>query len=319
MNYIDFHCDSLMAFCEASKEDLLYSNDHMLDLVRLKQAGCSAQFFATFMPNPDWMHGLNDEQYRQNLYAGLMSTIARHPDYLAFAKNYEDYVSNQQKGITSAFLTFEDGRMIDSDMENLQRFYSLGYRLITLTWNYPNCFGWPNSTDPEIMGRGLTSFGKDAIQQMNQLGIIIDVSHLNDGGFRDVAEISKKPFVASHSCSRALTPHPRNLTDDMIRTIAEKGGLVGVNFAPEFTGRSIHDTDSTVENICRHIVHIADIGGIDVVGIGSDFDGISGNLEVGSPTDIPKLFSELSRRGFTPGDIEKFAFRNAERILHDVL
>lgn len=320
MHYIDLHCDTLLMFARPETEaDALYQNDKSVDLVRMKKADCGAQFFATFMPHPDWMNGLSDEEFRQKLYAGLMGTITRHSDLIAFAKNYQDYQKNREKGLMSAFLTFEDGRMIDWKFDNLQKYYTLGYRLITLTWNFANCFGYPNSQDSEVMQKGLTSFGKEAIQQMNQLGIIIDVSHLSDGGFWDVAEISRKPFIASHSCCRALTPHTRNLTDPMIRALAEKGGIVGINFAPEFVGYGIHDKLSSVTRICDHIQHLVKIGGIDIIALGSDFDGISGELEVASPLDFEKLYRELQNRGFSDDDIEKFSHANAERILKEVL
>ncbi len=320
MHYIDLHCDTLMMFSRPeTPADALYENQLSVDLVRMKKADCGAQFFATFMPHPDWMNGLSDEQYRQKLYAGLMTSITRHSDMIAFAKDYHDYQANRQAGLMSAFLTFEDGRMVDGKFENLQKFYTLGYRLITLTWNFANCFGYPNSQDPEIMQKGLTPFGKEAIQQMNQLGILIDVSHLSDGGFFDVCEITRKPFIASHSCCRALTPHTRNLTDKQIRLLADKGGIIGINFAPEFVGFGIHDKVSTVARICDHIQHLTDIGGIEVLALGSDFDGISGQLEVASPLDFEKLYNELYRRGFTSSDIEKFSHGNAERILREVL
>lgn len=320
MHYIDLHCDTLLLFSRPdAPADGLYENDRSVDLVRMKEADCGAQFFATFMPHPDWMHGLSDEQFRQKLYAGLMTAITRHSDLISFAKDFHDYETNRREGRMSAFLTFEDGRMIDGKFENLQRFYTLGYRLITLTWNFANCFGYPNSQDSEIMEKGLTSFGKEAIQQMNQLGMIVDVSHLSDGGFWDVADISKKPFIASHSCCRALTPHTRNLTDPMIRRLAESGGIIGVNFAPEFVGYGIHDKVSSVKRICDHVQHMADVGGTDIIALGSDFDGIGGELEVAYPTDFTKLYDELTRRGFTAADIEKFSHGNAERILKDVL
>ncbi|MBQ7058875.1 MAG: dipeptidase [Firmicutes bacterium] len=320
MHYIDFHCDTLLMFGKPeTSPDALYQNDLSVDFLRMKKADCGAQFFATFMPQPEWMNGMSDEEFRQKLYAGLMGAITRHPDMIAFAKNYQDYEKNREKGLMSAFLTFEDGRMIDWKFDNLQKYYTLGYRLITLTWNFANCFGYPNSQDPEVMEKGLTSFGKEAVQQMNQLGIIVDVSHLSDGGFWDVVEISRKPFIASHSCCRSLTPHTRNLTDPMIRAIAEKGGIVGINFAPEFVGYGIHDRLSSVKRICDHIQHMVKVGGMDIIALGSDFDGISGELEVASPPDFAKLYSELLRRGFSDNDIEKISHANAERILREVL
>lgn len=131
-------------------------------------------------------------------------------------------------------LTVEDGRMVNGSFDRLEQLAKTGVRAIALTWNFENCFGAPNSRDPKIMSKGLSAFGKEAIEAMNELGILVDVSHLSDGGFYDVAKISKKPFVATHSDCRALAAHPRNLTDDMIRLLAQKGGVSGINFAPAF-------------------------------------------------------------------------------------
>ena len=154
---------------------------------------------------------------------------------------------------------------------------------------------------------------------MNELGIIIDVSHLSDGGFYDVAELTEKPFVASHSCARSLSPHSRNLTDDMIRKLADKGGFCGINFAPAFTSPNIKDTLSSVYNLANHADYLRKHGGIELVGLGSDWDGIGGTLEVGQPTDLYKLFDELNRRGWSEDDIEKFSYGNAERIIKEVI
>lgn len=340
MQYIDFHCDTLMMFGRPRPESTmtephsstasaaganmtpapsLYQNDRMVDFVRMKQGGCAAQFFATFMPPRRWSEGMTDEIYRQRLYDGLMGELQAHSDIIAFARSYEEYQANQAKGLMSAFLTFEDGRMVEGSHDKLEEYYDLGYRLISFTWNGANCFGFPNSTDPAEMQKGLTTFGLEAVEHMNQLGMIIDVSHLSDGGFYDVARTTKKPFVASHSNSRAMTPHQRNLTDDMIRLLAEKGGFMGINFAPEFIGETVDCKDSTVARICDHIEHIVNVGGSEVVGLGSDWDGIGGNLEVSSPLEVPKIFAALAKRGFSESFIEKLAHGNAERILRETL
>lgn len=319
--FIDFHCDTLMMFYKGSDNVSLYQNDRMLDIVRMKKSGQSAQFFATFMPASEHLlaRGVTDEEYRANLYAGLMQSISEHPDDIAFARSFADYEANRKAGKISAFLTFEDGRLVEGNMKKLEQFYEMGYRLITLTWNYINCFGYPNSTDPDIMTKGLTDFGKEAVLRMNELGIIVDVSHLSDGGFWDVAAIAKKPFVASHSCARALTPHTRNLTDEMLKKVGETGSLVGVNFCPEFVGETITSRVSSLKRICDHIEYMVQKAGIESVGIGSDFDGIGGELEVGQPTDIPHIFDELSRRGFTDDAIDRIAYKNAERVMKECL
>ena len=226
---------------------------------------------------------------------------------------------NLKNGKISAFLTLEDGRSINGSMEKLERYYDMGVRLISLTWNYANCLGFPNSPDRELMRKGLTSFGKEAVERMEELGMLVDVSHLSDGGFYDVADICKGPFVASHSNCRSLTPHPRNLTDEMIRIVAEKGGVIGLNFAPGFLGKDIHNSDSRVDDMILHLQHLWNKGGEDCLALGSDLDGIGGNLEIGSPDQIPRLFDAMSKAGFSGRMIEKMAYENAARVIHDVM
>lgn len=371
--YIDFHCDTLMMFALPPRQGEaadLYQNHRMLDLVRMKEGGVAAQFFATFMPparfmppsrweakesdttagektasvpNPDDPSAgnqnapiMSDEEFRTHLYNGLMDTIKAHSDLIAFARGVKDYEKNKKEGKMSAFLTFEDGRMVEGSFRNLEWFYELGYRLISLTWNFENCFGYPNSKDPLIMEKGLKPFGKEGVEWMMERGIITDVSHLSDGGFWDVSEISLAehvPFIASHSCARGLTPHTRNLTDEMLKRLGECGGFVGVNFAPEFVGGPEIETPentaegtrrhplrlSSVKLICDHVEYMANVAGLEAVGIGSDFDGIGGKLEVGQPTDMFKLFDEMKKRGWSDDAVEKFAYKNAERILKETL
>lgn len=169
------------------------------------------------------------------------------------------------------------------------------------------------------MARGLKPFGLDAVEAMNGLEILIDVSHLSDGGFWDVAKRSKKPFVASHSNARALSPHPRNLTDDMIRALADAGGVMGLNFAPKFLSVDAAGTKSSIEQLCRLIEHVRRAGGIDCIAVGSDFDGIRGELEVADASRMPALFEGLRRRGFADGEIEKIAFQNARRVIGEAM
>src|SRR5699024_2775635 len=161
---------------------------------------------------------------------------------------------------------------------------------------------------------GLKTFGKDAIEYMNHLGMIIDVSHLSDGGFYDVAKISKKPFIASHSNSRTLSPHQRNMTDEMIKILAEKGGVMGLNFAPQFLNEDISIRDSKIELMVKHLNYMKNIGGEDVIALGSDFDGIGGNLELDSSDKMYLLFDALRVDGWSERLIEKLAYKNALRF-----
>lgn len=216
-------------------------------------------------------------------------------------------------------LTMEDGRAVAGQLENLKRFYDMGFRAISLTWNMPNCFGSPNSADPEVMSQGLTEFGRNAVAYMQELGILVDVSHLSEGGFYDVASICKKPFAATHSNSRALSPHPRNLSDEQLKVLGSAGGVTGLNFGPEFLNKDTSCKESTIELIVNHISHIANAGGVECVALGSDFDGIGGNLEISDCTKVNLLVPALKKAGFDSEDIEKIFYKNVLRVMKDTM
>lgn len=323
INYIDFHCDTLMKAWMGRKKDI-FAPGGMVSLDSLREGGCKVQFFAVFMPpvNIKKLAGIllpKDEAYIEKNLQIFRNTTERYPELLAQAGSMADIRTNWAKGKISGILTLEDGRAVDGKMENLERFYHMGIRLVSLTWNHANCFGSPNSSDSTVMERGLTDFGKEAVIRMNELGMIVDVSHLSDGGFRDVAAFSKKPFVASHSNCRSLNPHSRSMTDDMIRTLAEKGGVMGVNFGPEFLTENVKAKESHTEAIVAQLRHMIKTGGEGCPAIGTDFDGISGRLDIGSPGRMPRLFEALEQSGFTARQIEKIAYRNAERVIVEVL
>jgi membrane dipeptidase len=191
----------------------------------------------------------------------------------------------------------------------------LGVRLISLTWNGENCFGFPNSADPALMALGLKPFGIEAVREMNRLGVIVDVSHLSDGGFWDIRKHGAKPFVASHSNARALSPHPRNLTDDMIRALADAGGVAGVNYCPAFLSRDVTSGVSTVDLVVQHIGHLIKTGGEDCVSLGGDWDGITGDIELRGPEKMGILFDALADAGHPGRVIEKIAWGNALRVI----
>lgn len=154
---------------------------------------------------------------------------------------------------------------------------------------------------------------------MNELGILIDVSHLSDGGFYDVAELSKKPFVASHSNCRALSPSTRNLTDEMIRKLAECGGVAGINLEPSFLNENLEDKKSRVCRMCDHAEHFIRVGGTECVGIGTDFDGIEGEFEIAECTGMELFFTEMHKRGISEDKVEKIAFTNVARVIKEVM
>ena len=335
MQYIDMHCDTLgvaltrqldsITRIEASTYSLRPQkiDASMVDIVRLIKGGAMAQFFAMFVPQREVPYWFEDgkmpehEALLQKMQAIFIRTLKENRDHMAFAQSYERLEENRKNGKLSAFLTMENAYAVRGKMENLKKFHDMGVGLMTLTWNDPNCFGWNHSKDPAQMQKGLTDFGKEAIAVMNDLGIIIDVSHLSDGGFYDVAKLTKKPFVASHSNCRALAPATRNLTDEMIRMLAECGGVAGINFEPTFLNTKENDRLSRVSRICDHIEHFIKVGGIECIGIGTDFDGITGEFEIFDCTRMDLLFDELHRRGFSEDAIEKIAYKNVARVIKE--
>lgn len=325
MNYIDMHCDTLETALVQKKDTLWELPGAMVDVSRLKVAGAAAQFFAMFLPQrnePEWF-GLQKmpelEQLMMQMYGVFQNTLKQCSDTLAFAGNYKELEANQKAGKISAFLTIENGCPVDGRMENIKRYYEMGVRLMTLTWNDANCFGYPHSTKREEMEKGLTDFGKEAVSYMQELGMIVDVSHLSDGGFYDVADVAKRPFVASHSNCRALSPATRNLTDDMIRVLAEHGGVAGINFEPSFLNKDITDEVSRISCMCDHVEHFINVGGIECVGVGTDFDGIGGQFEIADCTAMERLFEELKRRGIHEDALDKIAWGNVARVIRDTM
>jgi membrane dipeptidase len=323
MKFIDLHCDTLL---EAywKKQDDIYETDTMLDIKRMKSSGCIGQFFAIFMPGPGSnsykkANGIwNDEEYIEFCFKTFENTVSKHGDIAAKALSGSDILKNEAQGKTSAFLTFEDGRAIDGKMEKLEEYFKRGIRLISLTWNGENCFGFPNSADKTEMEKGLKPFGKDAVKRMNELGIIIDVSHLSAGGFFDVAKLSGKPFIASHSNCLSLGPHQRNLSDEQLRILASAGGVAGLNYCPLFLSGDIHGENSTAVMISAHAKYMKKIAGIDSIALGSDFDGISGKLEISDIEKVPLLFDQLKSDGFSDDEIEKIAWKNALRVITEI-
>lgn len=311
MQIIDLHCDTVMHLIDKPDLNLQHSN-LCVDIQKLKTANSLAQFFALYI---DWQEQPNALQRCLSMVDVFHRAIKENSTDIALACNYQDLLLNQQAGKISAFLTIEEGAALEGRLENLRNFYRLGVRLLTLTWNYPNEIGYPNC-QMKYSVQGLTKFGKQVVEEMNTLGMIIDVSHLSDQGFYDVAKLSKKPFIASHSNARAIQNHARNMTDDMIRTVAEKGGVMGINFSGNFLGGS---KDSKIDDMITHIKHIYQVGGLEVIALGTDFDGIESNLEIANISEIHKLTAALRANGFTETAIEKIAYKNTLRVIQECL
>lgn len=323
MRYADMHCDTLMEAFFAGKQDIEVFPNAMTDVQRLEQGECMLQFFAMFLPCDDlweWYHQkpVSDEVYLEQCMRIFNHTMERCRGKAAQAETIAQVEENNRQGLLSAVLTLEDGRFVQGKTERIDMLYQKGVRMIGLTWNAPNCFGAPNSRDAGVMAMGLTPFGRDAVCHMNEIGMAVDVSHLSDGGFYDVADISKVPFVASHSNCRQLCSHPRNLTDDMLRVLGSKGGVAGLNLGPEFLDPTPGNEKSTLTAMSAHIRHMISIGGIECAAIGTDFDGIEGQLEIGGADQMQALFHQLHKDGLTESQIDKIAYQNVLRVFKDI-
>lgn len=320
--FIDMHCDTLMQAWFRHKRQIYHFPSAMLDVERLRQGGAKAQFFAIFLQSLRLKRMIGplmpkDEAYIEKLAAVFRRTLEAHEEEISFAGSGRELEENWNRGKISAFLSLEDGREVRGRMERLEEYHQMGIRILGLTWNHPNCFGYPNSTDVTVMKRGLSDFGKEAVGELNRLGILIDVSHLSDGGFWDVARISKKPFVASHSNARALCPHTRNLTDEMIKAVGEAGGVIGLNQCPRFLYSG--SDENRIEDLVAHLLHIRNVGGRECAALGSDFDGISGKLVLEGPQDYNRLADALERAGLSEDEIEEIYYKNVERVIREAM
>ena len=323
MQYIDMHCDTLMRAYIEKKETIYQVPEFMLDIDRMRKGNCLAQYFAIFMLQESmWEEAKgpfpNDLEYIKALVNIFQKSMKEHSELIAPAGTIQELEENASNGKISGILTLEDGRAVEGRMERLEWLHEQGIRMITLTWNYENCFGYPNSEDRRIMQKGLKPFGREAIVRMNELGLAVDVSHLSDGGFWDVVKLSKKPFVASHSNCRALSPHSRNMTDEMIRALAEKGGVMGLNFAGPFLNADAASRESTLARMILHLKHMVKVGGIETPAIGTDFDGTEGIFDIPDCSKMHLLFETMGKHGFTEAQIEKIAYQNVKRVMGDI-
>ena len=293
----DAHCDTLSASSVYGRtgEKLMVNPD------RLKEGGVAIQTFAMFGGGEGDPVIAYD---RAHLMLGLLDTL-QVPIY---TKELPDELPDTPHGI----LSIEGGEMIGGSLEKLHELNDIArIRMIALTWNNENEIGYPALND---CGKGLKPFGIQLLKEMDRLGILADVSHLNERGFYDIAEHMELPLIASHSNMKKLCGHFRNLTDDQIKVIIEKKGFIGMNFCVSF----LRDDGQTVttDDIMRHIDGIAELGGIDVVGFGSDFDGITKRpVGMEDPSRFQDMMELLDKHGYTKEQLEKIAGGNMFRVL----
>jgi membrane dipeptidase len=311
-----------------------------IDLPRAREGGFGGGFFACYVPNPE-DNGWNEESALTVTEVGYVvsDAPALDPSYargfadelvallfelesgggLRIVRTAEELEGWLREGIVAAILHFEGAENLGPDPGALEELYEVGLRSLGLVWSRPNAyahgvpFRFPSSPDT---GPGLTGKGKDLVRECNRLRVLIDLSHINESGFWDVAELSEAPLVATHSNAHALCPASRNLTDRQLDAIRDSDGMVGVNFAVAFLREDGAESENTpLETVVRHVDYLVERVGIDRVGFGSDFDGAKVPKELGDVSGLPKLLAALRDFGYDEAALEKLAHGNWIRVL----
>lgn len=323
MKLIDLHCDTLWQLSDRNRGEDLYQNRCSVNIPAMQKAGTIAQFFACFIYVGMPGEAVKEERFEdgflraQEMIGLLEKQLDAFPDAIAPAHGYEDIRKNQTEGKISAVLTIEEGGILNGKAARVEEWYKKGVRLVTLMWNHENCLGYPNSKDPAVMARGLKLFGIEVVKYMGELGMIVDVSHASDGTFYDILRYAEGPVIASHSNCREICSHPRNLSDDMIRALAEKGGVAGLNFYGPFLGGT---DESRLEDMTAHILHMIRTGGSEFPAIGTDLDGFDGMkyMDIPDVSGMEKLWDALHRQGVPESQLDKIWSQNALRVIREI-
>lgn len=306
MKYFDMHCDTLYELCHQS-ESLKDNVKLHISLNKSAHFAHYAQFFAMFCGSTE----MEDDADADHRFSALLSTAGREISgqngSIRLCRTGNDLTQAQKDGLSAAFLTVEGADLLPSEA-TLQRAWTAGVRLVTLTWNHRNRYGCSAKLDQT---EGLTKDGLDFVRSCEEKSIILDVSHLSDAGFYDLLRHAQRPFVASHSNSRAVCPHFRNLTDDMFREIVDMGGVVGINLCPAFLHRDGDARGADLEDIVRHVEHFLDLGGEHTVCMGADWDGI-GALPRGleSILSVPSIWDTFAKRGYDAELLDRIFYDN---------
>lgn len=315
--FADLHCDTITTLYDkikaGSRETLLCNSLH-LDIQKMETSHYLLQNFAVFFDKSNW-----DNLYQEALLriAFFQEELKKNEDRIRQVTSYNEILQNEREGVMSALLTLEGGEILDGNVNNLSVFHKKGVRMITLTWNYDNELGHCHF---DTEGKGLTKLGMEVVEQMEALHMIPDVSHGSDALFYDVCKIAKKPFVASHSNARSVYDRSRNMKDDMIRALADRGGVIGMNFFAGFTSaRSREDGMCYLEDILQHMKHVRNVGGIECLALGSDFDGIGTDVEWQDASGMELLLRGMERSGFTASECDKITRNNVLRLYRDCL
>ena len=322
MKIADLHGDTMYLMLEKRRAGFpceLAKNDLHLDLEKMQKADYLVQNFALFVNQ-----GKFSDPYKEAKaeYAVFAEEMRKNKDQIVQAFSYEELMRNQADGKISAILTIEEGEVCGGEIEKLEEFYSLGVRMMALTWNYDNSLSTANANKipwkRNYAGsrKGLTETGIAFVERMEELGMIPDVSHMSDEGIEDLLNIAKKPFVASHSNARSLCGHPRNLTDDFLKRMGERGCVIGTNFCSSFLKDQAEFSKN--EWIADHILYMVNAAGIESVGFGTDFDGIECGLEIENCSKMQMLAELLRKRGMSEDEVEHIFYKNIMRLYKEI-
>jgi membrane dipeptidase len=365
---VDTHADTTQRLLDSDFDmaNPPAGSDAHIDFAKAKAGNLGAEFFSIWVEPSEQNKGKYAHRTLQ-LIDAVYRQAEKHPDQMMMAFSPADIEKAHRQKKLAALMGIEGGHSIENDMALLRDYYRLGVRYMTITWSNTNEFADSSGdvNDPKVQHHdGLTQFGREVIREMNRLGMMVDISHVSDKTFWDTLTITRAPVIASHSSARALTDHPRNMTDKMLKAVGENGGVVMVNFFSSFIDndfRVAYAAQSKERNaavnkaeaewkaahpgeqvpyelsdkigkewaaklprpplkaLIDHIDHIAKVAGIDHVGLGSDFDGVS-SLPAGidSAADLPKITEELMKRGYTAADMKKILGGNIMRVFGEV-
>jgi membrane dipeptidase len=347
----DGHNDTLLHLAikaPGTETDFLSGRPGHIDLPKARAGGLAGGLFAMFPPSRRWKKEFQwketgpdgpvkkkgwkvplaarlPQPSAMNDVMAMMASLFRlerlSKGQVKVVTTHRQLTSAMDRGVLAMVMHIEGVEAIKTDLDALGVFYEAGLRSLGPVWSRPNAFGYGvpfNFPEGPDIGPGLTPAGKDLVRECNQLGVMVDLSHLNEKGFWDVVGLSKAPIVASHSGVWKLCRSPRNLTDDQLRAIGDSGGIVGVNFARAFLRKDgLEEKRTTVKEIAKHVEYIAETIGVDHVGFGSDFDGTQVPQDMKDASGLPKLVDALKDRGIKGAALKKIAHGNWLRVLKE--
>lgn len=313
---VDAHCDTALLATEGNYDLCEPHDTHHLDFPRMREGGITAQIFAVFV-EPRYLPAQATRRALQVMDAVYRQVESSRSGARLVARA-ADIEAAKADGVVGIILGLEGAEALEGDLGVLRMFHRLGVRNIGLTWNFRNQAA--DGVAEERTGGGLTTFGVALVEEMNRLGILVDIAHLSPAGVEDVLRVSQAPVIASHANARAVCDHRRNLTDAQLEKIARNGGVVGVTFVPAFVDAT--DGDATLQRVLDHIDHMVGVMGDDHVGLGSDFDGFFGEEKTVGLEDVsrmPAITAGLLERGYSAASVQKILGGNFLRVFRQVV